>query len=51
MEKLPDGSVMLTAKEWVNIINWISQHLQPDDVFSQTDLKNWAVNNGYKMEE
>jgi len=30
-----------------NAINWISRNLNPDEVFSEKDLQDWAENNGY----
>ena len=31
-------------------IAWISSNLDPDDVFSKSDLEAWAENNGYTKE-
>jgi hypothetical protein len=28
-------------------INWIASNLNPEDVFSESDLANWAEENGY----
>ena len=28
-------------------IEWISTHLSPDDVFSESDMEQWAADNGY----
>jgi hypothetical protein len=32
------------------VIPWINRNLEPDDVFDEKDLKNWAENNGYIKE-
>ncbi len=31
-------------------IDYISSNLDPDEVFDEKDLKNWAENNGYVKE-
>jgi hypothetical protein len=33
-----------------NAIDWISHNLNPDDVFSDKDLRAWAESNGYVKE-
>ena len=33
------------------IIEWIGGYLDPDDVFEEKDLREWAENNGYIEEE
>lgn len=30
-----------------NAINWIAQNLSPDDVFADSELEEWAEDNGY----
>jgi len=32
-------------------IDWIAGNLNPDDVFSERDLKSWADENGYVKSE
>ena len=32
----------------LNVLEWISIHLQPNDVFDKKDLKEWAEKNGYR---
>ena len=32
-------------------IEWISSHLSPEDVFSDSDLVCWATENGYILDE
>lgn len=32
-------------------IAWIASNMEPEDVFSDTDLRHWAVDNGYVEDE
>ena len=32
-------------------IEWIRKNMEPEDVFSETDLQSWAENNGYVIDE
>lgn len=32
-------------------IDWISSHLEPDDIFDEYSLGEWAERNGYVKEE
>lgn len=32
-------------------IDWIQSNLGPEDVFSELDLKNWAIENGFIKDE
>lgn len=32
-----------------NAIEWIRNNMNPEDVFTETDLKNWAENNDYEI--
>jgi hypothetical protein len=32
-------------------IDWIQSHMSPEDVFSDTDLDDWAIGAGYTIEE
>jgi len=32
-------------------IDWISDHMNPEDVFSSDDLERWATDNGMVKEE
>lgn len=35
-----------------NSIEWISKNMNPDDVFSTSELESWAESNGYaKIED
>ena len=34
-----------------DILDWVGTHLSPSDVFSETDLREWAESNGYVDEE
>ena len=34
-----------------NALSWISNNLDPDDVFDSKQLSDWAESNGYKKEE
>lgn len=34
-----------------NAIDWIADQLDPDDVFSEKKLEQWAESNGYKKED
>ena len=31
-------------------IEWIAKNLNPSDVFDETDLETWALNNGFVKE-
>lgn len=31
--------------------DWIGAHLSPEEVFDRGTLEDWALNNGYKLEE
>ncbi|HRP33524.1 MAG TPA: hypothetical protein PKV73_16625 [Agriterribacter sp.] len=39
--------VKLSRTALDNAIDWISQNLDPDDVFDSKQLSTWAENNGY----
>lgn len=32
-------------------VDWIKANLSPEEVFDESDLAEWAVNNGYKLED
>jgi hypothetical protein len=32
-------------------VEWISKNMEVTEVFSESDLEYWALNNGYKKEE
>ena len=32
-------------------IDWVSSRLTPEDVFHVSDLEEWALDNGYVLEE
>ena len=32
-------------------IEWIQNNLDPDDVFNEAQLQDWALSNGYKKED
>lgn len=34
-----------------NAIDWIAKNLNPQDVFSDSDLESWAEDNGYIKDE
>ena len=34
-----------------NIIDWIRSNLEPEDVFSDSQLRDWALNNGFEETE
>jgi hypothetical protein len=34
-----------------DIVYWVSSRFEPEDVFSETILDDWAVNNGYIKQE
>lgn len=40
---IPDGLLQVA-------IDFIQRNLEPDDVFDEKELKNWAENNGYVKE-
>ncbi len=43
-----DASVSTNSLD--EAIEWIGGNLNPDDVFSEKDLRNWAESNGYIKE-
>lgn len=46
------GDEMLSPDELLNkTIDWISENLDPEDVFKDGDLSNWALRNGFVEEE
>lgn len=32
-------------------ISWISKNLNPQEVFDENELAEWATNNGYKLQD
>jgi len=34
-----------------NIAEWIGENLEPEDVFSATQLRDWALDNGFEAKE
>lgn len=44
-------SMVISTDLLDDAVNWISNHLSPDEVFDSTDLENWAEDNGYTREE
>ena len=34
-----------------DVNDWIANHLKPEDVFSEDQLRIWATGNGYKLPE
>lgn len=49
MEGCVDKTVIAASALDVSI-DWISSNLEPDDVFSEKDLINWAERNGFIKE-
>lgn len=43
-------SASLSTAALDGAIEWISNNLSPDDVFTTKDLESWAENNGYIKE-
>jgi len=33
------------------VLEWVSENFEPEDVYGQTDLEEWAKKNGYVLEE
>ena len=33
------------------IIEWVMTHLNPEDVFGYSELKEWALDNGFEEQE
>lgn len=42
--------VKMSSSSLDNAIDWISDHLDPDEVFSEKKLIEWAEGNGYIKE-
>lgn len=34
-----------------SIIEWVADNMEPDEVFSDYKLQQWALNNGYRKED
>lgn len=34
-----------------DIANWIGQHYNPEDVFDESELIQWALDNGFEKKE
>ena len=34
-----------------NAVEWISKNLKPEDVFTDSELEDWALDNGYVAKE
>lgn len=39
--------VKMSSSSLDNAIDWISNHMNPDEIFSEKQLKEWAESNGY----
>ena len=40
----------MQASLWLEMaVEWIAKNLDPEDVFSQKDLENWAESNGWTI--
>lgn len=42
--------VKMSSSSLDNAIDWISNHMNPDEIFSEKQLKEWAESNGYTKE-
>jgi len=42
--------VKMSSSSLDNAIYWISNHMNPDEIFSEKQLKEWAESNGYTKE-
>lgn len=43
--------VLTTEVSLESAIDWINENMNPDDVFSESDLATWALNSGYIVGE
>ena len=48
-EEVADNGMSTTSLD--SIISWMQSNLEPDDVFTDKDLENWAESNDYKKED
>lgn len=42
--------VEVNAKSLDSAISWMQQNLEPEDIFSEKQLSNWAESNGYRYQ-
>lgn len=50
MDSETDVKVSVSSGALDSAIEWISRNLNPEDVFSKSDLESWAESNGYIKE-
>lgn len=51
MSDMVEESTVKMSKSTLDVaIDWIQRNLEPDDVFSEKQLDNWAESNGYIKE-
>lgn len=43
--------IKMSSSTLDNAIDWISSNLNPDDVFSESDLEKWAEDHGFVAKE
>jgi len=46
-----ETTVKMSNSALDNAISWIQDNLEPDDVFSEKKLQEWAEENGYEPKE
>lgn len=50
MNNSVETTVIVNTSALDEAISWIGSNLEPDDVFSDKDLSQWAESNGYVKE-
>jgi hypothetical protein len=50
MSEQAEASITLNSSSLDYATDWIGRNLEPDDIFSATQLERWAESNGYVKE-
>ena len=50
-EDVMTKSCSITYPDLEDVIDWMKLNLRPEQIFNESDLENWAENNGYIKEE
>jgi len=43
--------IVIEPKDMSFIVDWVSEELNPDDVFDDKTLRDWALRNGFEEKE
>lgn len=50
-ESLQDDATIFGDEFFIQILDWLELYMEPEDVFSEPTLNDWAVRNGWVPEE